>query len=376
MSKARATRVRFERTRLALCRCAVLAVTAPMPEGTARASGFLTDQFGSDQGQPGARQRLLRVLQPGRDGRDARAPRSRSTASSRRARSTTTLGIGSHDPPDRLGGALLQRAEHRAGYLFNVLAAPFVGFVTDFGGCSWRLGVASYIPFGGELSWGKNQTFAEQHACPRRGTTGRSAGRRSAPAPLPLRDGGPRLPLRAGPRFGLGLELRASSARADRHARARRGRLGRHRQPRRLAQGRPHLPQCQRRPGRRRRRSRTGRPTKDGTLRLGASYTSQPNFGTMRLSTARSSSRRAAVGAVDGGGPACRPTPTSSASAGAGASARRRRSASTATGSAGASSRTSASSTREAPARRTPPALQRTQQRWSSSTSRATGRTR
>lgn len=43
--------------------------------------------------------------------------------------------------------------------LSNVLASPFLGFVTDLGTENFRLGVGAYVPFGGQSSWDQDDTW-------------------------------------------------------------------------------------------------------------------------------------------------------------------------------------------------------------------------
>jgi long-chain fatty acid transport protein len=135
-------------------------------ERTAHATGFLTDQFGSDHGHPALANAYSIYFNPaamaGMRGSDLTLDgvvAARSLSFNRSASALQTTGPEANDPT-------YQAANTGQATLFNVLAAPFLGFVTDFGGSSWRLGVAGYVPFGGSISWQKNQQFAGYPGAP------------------------------------------------------------------------------------------------------------------------------------------------------------------------------------------------------------------
>jgi len=257
----------------------VLAVTAALPEGSARASGFLSDQFGADQGQPALANAYSVYFNPGAmagmRGTDITVDGVLAARSLDYNRTTTS---GS----DGLGDPVYTASNTGQAHLFNVLAAPFAGFVTDFGGSKLRFGAAAYIPFGGEVSWGKNATYANSPTAPggydgsQRWST-ISANTSSIYSTLAL-----------GYRFEkarLGIGVSGSLIRTslvDVRARDVDGSDDIVGPGGTLKEGRSYLNVSGWEPA-----ASAGiywEATKDGALRLGASYTSAPNFGAMRLS--------------------------------------------------------------------------------------------
>lgn len=63
------------------------------------------------------------------------------------------------DPGD--GGTPSDTVDANSGEarLFNVVASPFLGVVSDFGVDGLGVGIAGYVPFGGQASWDKNTDF-------------------------------------------------------------------------------------------------------------------------------------------------------------------------------------------------------------------------
>jgi long-chain fatty acid transport protein len=267
----------------------VLAVSVALPETGARASGFLTDQFGSDQGQPALANVYSVYFNPGAmagmRGTDITIDGVLAARSLDYNRSTSALsysGLQTNPQTGPTGDPAYTSSNTGQAHLFNVLAAPFAGFVTDFGGSKLRLGVAAYIPFGGEVSWGKNATYANSAAAPggydgpqRWSTISANTSSIYSTAALAYRFEKARL--------GIGVSgsvIRSSLV--DVRARDVDGSddiLG---PGGTLKEGRSYLDVSGFQVG-----ASAGlywEATKDGALRLGASYTSQPNFGTMRLS--------------------------------------------------------------------------------------------
>jgi long-chain fatty acid transport protein len=257
----------------------VLAVTVALPESSARASGFLTDQFGADQGQPALANAYSVYFNPGAmagmHGTEITLDGVLAARSLDYNRSTTS---GS----DGLGDPVYTASNTGQAHLFNVLAAPFGGFVTDFGGSKLRLGVAAYIPFGGELSWGKNATYANSAIAPggydgpqRWSTISASTSSIYSTVALAYR--------LEKARIGIGASFSVvHTSLADVRARDVDGSddiLGPNGT---LKEGRSYLNVSGWQPA-----ASAGiywEATQDGALRLGASYISQPGFGTMRLS--------------------------------------------------------------------------------------------
>jgi long-chain fatty acid transport protein len=286
MSRARAS-IRLLRL-LQLLPVPVLAVTAALPEASARASGFLTDQFGADQGQPALANVYSVYFNPGAmagmrgseitiDGVLA----ARSLDYNRSPSALSYSGLQTNPPTGAVGDPVYSASNTGQAHLFNVLAAPFAGFVTDFGGSKWRLGVAAYIPFGGELSWGKNSTYANSVSAPggydgpqRWSTISASTSSIYSTAALAYRFEKARL--------GIGVSASViDTSLQDTRARDVDGSddiLG---PGGTLKEGRSYLNVSGAQVG-----AAAGvywEATADGALRLGASYTSQPGFGTMRL---------------------------------------------------------------------------------------------
>ncbi len=278
MSRARAS-IHLRRL-LRLLPLPVLAVTAALPEGSARASGFLTDQFGSDQGQPALANAYSVYFNPGAmagmRGTDITLDGVLAARSLDYNRTATTSANGN------LGDPVYTNSNTGAAHLFNVLAAPFAGFVTDFGGSKLRLGAAAYIPFGGELSWGKNAGFTNSAYAPgavdgpqRWSTISASTSSIYSTVALAYR--------LEKARIGLGVSFSAiDTTLADVRARNADGSDDIVNPGGSIKEGRSYLNVSGFQVG-----AAAGiywEATKDGALRLGASYTSQPNFGDMRLS--------------------------------------------------------------------------------------------
>ncbi len=135
----------------------VVSVTSP-----AHATGFLADQFGADHGNPAMGNAYSVYFNPaamaGMKGSDLTldgfvAARSLSFNRSQSALSPT-CGAASATCTTASDPTYIAANTGQAT-LFNVLASPFLGFATDFGGSKWHLGIAGYVPFGGQVSWDK-----------------------------------------------------------------------------------------------------------------------------------------------------------------------------------------------------------------------------
>jgi long-chain fatty acid transport protein len=137
--------------------------------GSARASGFLTDQFGSDHGSAAQGNAYAVYFNPGAM---AGAPSTDITVDGvMAARSVTFNRTAPLSPGTGPSGAANSNATYTASNtgqatLFNVLGAPFVGSVLDFGGSKFRLGIAGYIPFGGQVSWDKRPEYSNYPQAP------------------------------------------------------------------------------------------------------------------------------------------------------------------------------------------------------------------
>lgn len=124
------------------------------------ASGFLADGFGADHGHPALGNAYSVFFNPAAMGGATGTVitldgffAARSESFNRNASSLTPADKSTLTDPTYL------TANTGQATLFNVLATPFLGFMTDFGGSKFRLGLASYIPFGGQVSWQKLDSF-------------------------------------------------------------------------------------------------------------------------------------------------------------------------------------------------------------------------
>jgi long-chain fatty acid transport protein len=258
-----------------------LAALAGMAPGTAHASGFLTDQFGSDQGNPALGNTYSVYFNPGAmagmHGSEITLGGVLAARSLDYTRSASALSPSSAPAGDPVYTA----ANTGQAHLFNVLAAPYVGFVTDFGGSPFRLGLASYIPFGGQVSWGKNDAFANNPLAPggydgpqRWSSISASTSSLYETAALAYRLDKARL--------GLGLSFSViRSAVTDTRAHNADGSDDILTSGNVIKEGRSYVDVSGLQVG-----ASAGvywEATEDKRLRIGVSYTSQPNFGTMRL---------------------------------------------------------------------------------------------
>jgi len=139
--------------------------------GRALASGFATDQFGSDHGSAAQGNAYAVYFNPAAMAGAMSTDITVDTVVA--ARSVTfnrTPALSPHLPGTTAGSdansAVYTSSNTGQATLFNVLGAPFVGSVLDFGGSKFRLGIAGYIPFGGQVSWDKRQQFANYPVAP------------------------------------------------------------------------------------------------------------------------------------------------------------------------------------------------------------------
>jgi long-chain fatty acid transport protein len=259
-----------------------LVAAAGLTPATARASGFLTDQFGSDQGNPALGNPYSVYFNPGAmggmHGSEIIAGGVLAARSLDYTRSQSSLSPGAAGV---VGDPVYTQANTGQAHLFNVIGAPFVGFVTDFGGSKFRLGLASYIPFGGQVSWGKNDAFQNSALAPgaydgpqRWASISAVTSSLYETAAFAYRFEKPRLSLGASfsvIRTGVN-DTRARNVDGSDDLLTSTGAL---------KEGRSYVDVSGIQVG-----ASAGvywEATEDRRLRLGVSYTSQPNFGTMRL---------------------------------------------------------------------------------------------
>lgn len=123
---------------------------------SANASGYLSARFGSDQGHPAIPNAYAVYFNPaalgGATGTELTldATLAYRTASYQRNPNALSPSVESQKSSQAYVDANTGKAT-----LSNVLASPFFGAFTDLGTRSFRLGFASYIPFGGQASWSK-----------------------------------------------------------------------------------------------------------------------------------------------------------------------------------------------------------------------------
>jgi long-chain fatty acid transport protein len=131
-------------------RTAALVFLAASP---AYAGGFLTDQFGSDHGQPALANAYSVYFNPaamaGMTGSNVTLDAVGAGRALTFNRSASALSSSCASSPTCV------QANTGQASLFNLQGAPYLGFVTDFGGTNLRLGVAAYVPFGGTVMWDK-----------------------------------------------------------------------------------------------------------------------------------------------------------------------------------------------------------------------------
>jgi long-chain fatty acid transport protein len=135
------------------------------------ATGFLTDQFGSDHGSAAQGNAYAIYFNPGAM---AGAQSTDITVDTVLAARSVTFNRAAPLSPAHPGttagsdanSAVYTSSNTGQATLFNVLGAPFVGSVLDFGGSKFRLGLAGYIPFGGQVSWDKRQQYANYPLAP------------------------------------------------------------------------------------------------------------------------------------------------------------------------------------------------------------------
>jgi long-chain fatty acid transport protein len=254
-------------------------------ESSAHATGFLTAEFGSDRGQPAIATPYSVYFNPGALAGIRESEVVLDVAVAGRSmdydRAASALSPSNPSDPSLAGNATYKAANTGAATLFNVLAGPYIGFATDFGHSNLRLGVASYIPFGGQIQWDKNSAFAGSASAPgaydgpqRWASIGATTASLYQTLALAYRIEGPR----------LGLGVSASVIRTsvtDVRARNLDGSDDIFGPGGVMKEGRSEIDASGFQFG-----AAAGiywEATSDGALRLGLSYTSQPGFGSMRL---------------------------------------------------------------------------------------------
>jgi long-chain fatty acid transport protein len=248
-------------------------------ERSAHATGFLSDQYGSDHGQPAIASPYSVYFNPaamaGMQQNELVVEGLVAARSMSYDRSASALS------PSSASNATYVSANVGQATLFNVLGAPYVGFVTDFGHSKLRFGIATYVPFGGQVHWDKNVAFGGITAAP--GAYDGTQRWASISATTSSLYGTLALAYRfEGPRLGIGISASAiRTGVTDYRARNLDGSDDVFTQGGAMKEGRSWLDVSGWQAG-----AAAGvywEPASDGSFRLGLSYTSQPGFGTMRL---------------------------------------------------------------------------------------------
>ena len=125
----------------------------------AAASGYLTARYGSDDGTPAMANGYAVYFNPAALGGTKGTTITGDVSAVLRWASyeRTTDALSPSDPSSKNDPAYVSANTGRAN-LLNVLALPFVGVNTDFGGSQrFRAGWAVYVPFGGQANWTRRQ---------------------------------------------------------------------------------------------------------------------------------------------------------------------------------------------------------------------------
>ena len=125
----------------------------------AKASGYLTARYGSDDGTPAMANTYAVYFNPAALGGTKGTTVTGDVSAVVRWASynRTTDALSPSDPNSKNDPAYVAANTGRAN-LLNILALPFLGVNTDFGGSErFRAGWAVYIPFGGQADWTKRQ---------------------------------------------------------------------------------------------------------------------------------------------------------------------------------------------------------------------------
>lgn len=135
----------------------IVALAAIATPKDAEASGYLTARYGADHGSPAIGNAFAIYFNPAAlGGTKGTTITGDFSALLRFVRYTRTSDALSPSDPDYLNDPKYVSANTGNANLTNVLALPFLGFNTDFGGSeNWRAGWAAYIPFGGMANWSR-----------------------------------------------------------------------------------------------------------------------------------------------------------------------------------------------------------------------------
>jgi long-chain fatty acid transport protein len=145
----------------------VLSAACLLTPRRAAAGGFETARFGADHGQPALANPYAVYYNPaamaGTTGTELTVDGTlalRIIDYTRDPSSLTPRNASSPSDPTYRG------ANSGPAHLANVVAAPFVGLVTDMGTRNLRLGLATYLPFGGQAQWDQIPQYANSRVPP------------------------------------------------------------------------------------------------------------------------------------------------------------------------------------------------------------------
>lgn len=129
-------------------------------ESSAYAGGYLTARYGGELGHVALGNAFAVYFNPAAMG-DTRGTQITLDAAlgARFATYTRSNDALSAQSTASLNDSLYRQSNTGEAKLANFVPLPFLGMVTDLGTSSFRLGFASYIPFGGTARWSKNLAF-------------------------------------------------------------------------------------------------------------------------------------------------------------------------------------------------------------------------
>lgn len=140
---------------------AALAGLTLLPSGDAKASGYLTARFGADDGTPAMPNTYAIYFNPAALGGTTGTTMTGDVSLLLRW-AQYRRGDDALSPSDQasLNDPTYKGSNTGKGNLLNLLALPYAGVNTDFGGSKiFRAGYAVYIPFGGFAQWDKRPQF-------------------------------------------------------------------------------------------------------------------------------------------------------------------------------------------------------------------------
>jgi long-chain fatty acid transport protein len=144
---------------------ALAAVTA-LPR-TADASGFLTAKFGSDHGNPMTGNPYAVYFNPAAlGGVNASMLTLDGSFAYRTVDYTRSEGALTPSTSQLKGDPQYRDANTGAAHLGNFAVGPYGGFASNLGTKWLSIGLASYVPFGGAASWDKNKKYVGNLSVP------------------------------------------------------------------------------------------------------------------------------------------------------------------------------------------------------------------